>query len=67
MKLTVIMLDTYRTQIAIGYENEHRPYGRRAVQIELTPEQMELLKPRKVGERGATDVYEEYGYSWLEA
>lgn len=66
MKLTVIMLDRYRTEVAIIHENQHVDYGRRVVQIELTEDQLRQLAPRNVGQRGRTPVYEEYGPAWLE-
>ena len=66
MKLTVVMLDTWQTQIAIQYENEHRPYGKRTVQIELSPEQIRQLDPRKLGTSGGHDVHETIGEVWLE-
>lgn len=66
MKLTVIMLNTQRTCITITCDNEWVPYGRRTVQIELTPEQLETLKPRHVGQNQGKDVYEEIGQVWLE-
>lgn len=66
MKLTVVMEDRYRTEIAIVHENQHVDYGRRVVQIELTPEQLRQLSPRQVGTRGRTPVYEQYGSVWLE-
>lgn len=59
MKLHFILADTYRTYIAVVHENEHVPYRRRIVTIELTPEQMEAIKPRKVGKDRGKDVYEE--------
>ena len=66
MKLTVVMLDRQRTRFAIVYENQSVPYGKRTVQIELTPEQLEMIRPRKVGTEGGVDVFEEIGEHWLE-
>lgn len=66
MKLTVIMLDNHRTYIAVVYENDHIPYGRRTVQIELTPEQMTQITPRKLGVINGKDKFEEIGPCWLE-
>lgn len=65
-KLQVVMLDTWRTSIAITHENEHVPYGRRLVTIELTPEQLALLAPRHLGQNCGKPAHEEYGPSWLE-
>lgn len=66
MKLTVVMIDTWRTRLAIVHENEYITYRRRTVQIELTPEQQKLLAPRKLGVDCGKDVHEEMGESWLE-
>lgn len=66
MTLTVVMLDTLRTTIAVVHENEHMPYGRRTVQIELTPEQAAKLTPRELGSMNGTKVYETIGPLWLE-
>jgi len=59
MKLHFILADTHRTYVAVVHENEHVPYRKRIVTIELTPEQMEVIKPRKVGEMQGKEVYEE--------
>ncbi len=59
MKLHFILADTHRTYVAIVHENEHVPYRKRIVTIELTPEQMEAIKPRKIGEMQGKEVYEE--------
>lgn len=64
--LTVVLADTHRTRMAIVHENESIPYQRRTVQIELTPEQMAAIAPRKVGFENGCDVYEEMYSSWLE-
>ena len=64
--LTVVLADTFRTRIAIQYENEGYPYQRRSVQIELTPEQRAALEPRKVGESGGFAVFEDVLECWLE-
>ena len=66
IKLQVTMLDTWRTSCAISYENEHVPYGRRQVTVELTPEQVAQLEPREVGRDGRKAVLEEIGPVWLE-
>lgn len=59
VKLHFILADTYRTYLATAFDNEHVPYRKRIVTIELTPEQMEAIKPRKVGVDQGKDVYEE--------
>jgi len=66
MKLNVVMIDTFRTYIAVAYENDHLPYGRRLVQIELTPEQVEKLRPRELGSAQGKPFFEEIGQVWLE-
>lgn len=64
--LTIVMLDTHRTRMAIVFENEHTPYGRRTVQIELTPEQCRHLAPKLLGQDRGEPVFEEIGPVWLE-
>lgn len=59
MKVTFILADTHCTYLSVVHENEHRPYRRRTVTIELTPEQAALLAPRVVGVNGGKDVHEE--------
>ncbi len=59
MKLHFILADTHRTYVAVVHENEYVPYRKRIVTIELTPEQMEKIKPRKIGEMQGKEVYEE--------
>jgi hypothetical protein len=67
MKLMVVMLDTWRTSCAIQHENSFLPYGRRIVEIELTPDQAAALAPRKVGEGQAGKfIYEDMGDVWIE-
>jgi hypothetical protein len=66
MKLNVIFLDTNRTRVALIHENQMIPYGRRHVQIELTPEQIKQLQRQQVGQSGEGIVYEELGDVWLE-
>lgn len=53
------MADTWTTCMSLQYENESRPYKRRTVVVELTPEQEEMIRPRVVGQRGNGAVYEE--------
>lgn len=60
MKLTFLLADTYRTQVAIVHEGESRPYGRRSVTIDLTPEQMAAVQRKLLGASSGVDVYEEY-------
>lgn len=66
MKLQVVMLDRYRTEVAVSYENQCVPYGRRLVSIELTPEQSKALEPRVVSEPGTNARFEEIGEVWIE-
>lgn len=67
MKLCVMMLDRHRTRMALIHENNYVPYGRRYVEVPLTPEQIALLTGRTVGfvEVGQP-VREEIGELWLE-
>ena len=64
--LRVVMLDTWRTHCAHVHENDHVPYGRRLVSIELTPEQLAMIEPRKLGVDCGQDRHEEVGEVWLE-
>lgn len=66
MKLTVIMVNTWRTSMAITHENSYMPYTYRTVQVELTPEQLKVLEPRKLGVNCGKDAVEERGQVWLE-
>lgn len=66
MKVTFVLADTHRTYVAVVHENEHVPYRRRTVTIELTPEQVAQLAPRRVGVSQGADVYEETLTCWLE-
>ncbi len=59
VKLHFILADTHRTYIAVVHENEHVPYRKRIVTIELTPEQLKAIEPRKVGVDRGKAVYEE--------
>lgn len=64
--LTVIMLDKFRTMVAICHEGEHCQFGRRTVQIELTDEQAALIAPRHLGRSNGVDYHEEIGQCWIE-
>lgn len=64
--LTVILADSGPTDIALTFENECRPFVRRTVQIELTHEQRELLRPRSTCRIGEKDIYEHVERCWLE-
>lgn len=66
MKITVVILDTWQTISAINCLGEALPFGKRSVQIELTPEQKKQLELREVGESGVNKVYEQYGSCWIE-
>lgn len=66
MKLVVVMLNTWITQCAILHENEHRPYGRRLVTLELTPQQVSALRPMQVGMDRGQNVTESIGEVWIE-
>ncbi|NIN00516.1 MAG: hypothetical protein GTO24_21260 [candidate division Zixibacteria bacterium] len=59
MRLTFILADTLSTRMALIHENQIRPYIKRSVRIDLTPEQIKLVEPRAVGTEGASKIYEE--------
>ena len=64
--LTVVLIDSLRTRMAVIYENDHVPFRRRTVHVRLTPEQLAVLAPRPVGTESGQVVYEELGAVWLE-
>ena len=66
MKLMVVILDRFRTEFALTYENQAVPYGRRIVSIELTKEQSEALRLRELGVANGQKRFEEVGEVWLE-
>jgi hypothetical protein len=66
MKLHVVLLVTPKTKEALCYENQSLPYGRRHIAVELTPEQAEALRPRRLGNWIDVPQYEEFGDVWLE-
>ena len=66
MKLNVIMLDRWRTEISVIHEGQAVPHGKRLVQVELTPEQVALLTPRETGISCGQPRYEEYGDLWFQ-
>ena len=66
MKLMVIMHDSHRTNIAVTYENEWLPHGRRVVEVALTPAQVEQLKPHVLGTWDGKSILEQIGETWLE-
>ena len=59
MRITLILANTLRTEIALIHENESRPYERRTVTLQLTDEQIAAIRPRFVGSNGGADRYEE--------
>lgn len=61
MKVTFELVNSWETTLRLQHENEWLPYRRRYVQITLTPEQVEAIKPKKVGVSGIQDVFEDYG------
>lgn len=64
--LTVVFEDRFETRMRIIHENEHVPYGKRTLRIELTVGQRESLKPRKVGVESGVDQYEDIRECWFE-
>ena len=59
MRLTFILANTLRTEIAITHENQGRPYSRRSVTIHLTENQLSAIRPQFVGYLNGVDRYEE--------
>ena len=59
MILTVILADTFASQMSIVHLNESRPYQKRSVKIQLTKEQWDKIKPLVVGKKGDKEVREE--------
>lgn len=66
MKLQVMMVDKIGTDIALFHQNECVPFRRRQITIELTPEQIDELKPRHTGNINGDDYFEEIGNVWIE-
>lgn len=64
--LTVVMADRTATYISLVHENEHQPWRRRTVQIRLTPEQREQLRPRPTGTINGQEQTEAIVDCWLE-
>jgi hypothetical protein len=64
--LCVELLDTHRTTIAVVHLNEHLPFGRRVVQIELTQEQQDKISPKELGTNQGIKVYEQIGNIWIQ-
>ena len=52
--------------MAINFENQALPYGRRIVSLRLTEEQRNVLHLRKVGESHGKPVFEDVGEVWLQ-
>lgn len=59
MRVTFIIADTYRAEVAMIHEGQTCPYRKRSVTIDLTDEQIAAISPRRVGKRGPDEVYEE--------
>lgn len=66
MTLTVILLDDFGSQVAMVHLNQSRAFARRTVQIHLTPEQAEALRPRRLGAIHGREVFEEIEQCWIE-
>lgn len=66
MKLMVVILSTTETTLRLQHENQLVPYGRRLVQIELTPEQQVALALKADGHMNGETTYERYGDMWFE-
>lgn len=65
-RVTFILADTHVTWVSLYHENEHRPFRKRTVTIELTPEQVSQLAPRNVGVRDGEAQFEEILECFLE-
>ena len=59
MKITFIIADTWETEARLRYENEHVPYKKRTVTINLTDEQLKQIQCEKVGKESDVDKLEE--------
>lgn len=59
MKLTVIFGDLHAVRLDLQYIGVARDVSTRVVQITLTDEQAEQLRPQYVGASGSRQVYEE--------
>ena len=59
MKITFIIVNTFGTYIAKKHLQECEPYKRRSVSIELTPEQLQKLQLKEVGEENGKKFNEE--------
>lgn len=66
MKLTVVLINTWDCAEHLRHTNETVPFTRRSVQIELTPEQLDKIRPLQVGVDQGFPVYERIGEHWLE-
>ena len=66
MKLTVIIADQWSPVAYKEHTGQEMKMHKRSVQIELTPEQIELLKRKNVGQSGSTQMYEVYQECFIE-
>ena len=66
LTLSVIIEDRYRTYIGMVHEQQIVPYGRRTVQIQLTPKQNAQLECNELGKASGTTVHEVIRECWLE-
>jgi hypothetical protein len=66
MKLTVIFSNDTLNFESMMASNESSPLGKRTVQIELTAEQIEKLKPRATFKVDGRQVYEKLFDCWIE-
>jgi len=66
LKVTFMLRDTHETYVRLVNEGETVPHKRRVVTITLTPEQMGLLRHRRVGSDKGQPVYEEITECWIE-
>jgi hypothetical protein len=66
MILTVVFENRWQSYLLLSQENQSVPYDKRTVQIHLTKEQIEQLRPREVGLDGNKRVYEDIRECWIE-
>lgn len=58
MYLYVEMFDSWGAYNDMESGSGRPTSSRRVVKIKLTPEQLELIKPRRTGNQGKTEMYE---------
>lgn len=64
--LNVIFLNTWECIMHATLCNQTVPFTRRLVQVKLTPEQIQLLKPEKLGVNCGKEVFETLSECFLQ-